>query len=185
MKEQKERILVSVCGSVVLSPRSVLLCWGLLFCVCTDWTPHWSTSQTWSVSAVTSASSSTVTPSHLSPLWSWTTNRRSTSGYTMRWSGGTAAKLCWIITFLKLKLTLAGTFSVLLGVGDGDGGGSGHPDEQRCLLCYTVHKVHHVLEGTDRLAVQRRQDGRCHMLFWSQGLTFVSIGFSSNSLRNK
>lgn len=50
---------------------------------------------------------------------------------------------------------------VCAGVGDGDGGGSGHSDEQRRVLGHALHQIHHLLQGADRLAVQRRQDGRC------------------------
>lgn len=47
------------------------------------------------------------------------------------------------------------------GVGDGDRGGSGHSDEQRRVLGNTLHQVHHLLQGADWLAVQRRQNGWC------------------------
>lgn len=61
------------------------------------------------------------------------------------------------------------------GVGDGDGGGSGHPDEQRRLLCHTVHQVHNFLQGTDWLAVQRGQDGGCSRVASAMSGTFSRL----------
>lgn len=46
-----------------------------------------------------------------------------------------------------------------LGVRDGDRGRSGHPDEQRRVLSNPLHQVHHLRQGTDGLALQRRQNG--------------------------
>ena len=190
------------------------MCVRVRVCVCVDWTPPWSTSQTWSASAVTSASSSTETPSPPSPLSSWTTSRRFTRGFTTRWETHTdecesmkphlhtvhyntylqlwivcvitdelddfmvLSDKCqthfptavfisiwfwWVLSFNSFLLVLM-LMSCPLGVRDGDGGGSGHPDEQWRVLGHALHQVHHLLKGADRLAVQRRQDGPCHVV---------------------
>lgn len=68
----------------------------------------------------------------------------------------------WV--FMPVLMPLLSPDTVCAGVGDGDGGGSGHSDEQRCLLRHALHQVHHLLQGADRLAVQRRQDGWCRLL---------------------
>lgn len=126
-------------------------------------------------------------PSALSLLLCWTTNRKSFSGYTMRyvrlsWCKTETLKLHvlsslqlhWksvhtallsLLPVLIFSVPACGEGSVLCpvcpGVRDGDRGGSGHSDEQRRVLCHTLHQVNHFLQGADRLVVQRRQDGWC------------------------